>query len=110
MSLSLTHSRSLQSSISKIETSDLTTSIFSPPIRPKSSPRLTAHYSSHLILLFPFSQVSWVNLSRNLLLAYQSLGMVYGDLSTSPLYVYSSTFLGKLQNHNNEETIMVKVW
>ncbi|EOY02989.1 hypothetical protein QUC31_017888 [Theobroma cacao] len=51
------------------------------------------------------SPLSWVNLSRNLILAYQSLGVVYGDLSTSPLYVYSSTFIGKLQNHQNEEAI-----
>lgn len=50
-------------------------------------------------------QLSWVNLSRNLLLAYQSVGVVYGDLSTSPLYVYTSTFKGKLQNHQNEEAI-----
>lgn len=51
------------------------------------------------------SQLSWVNLSRNLVLAYQSFGVVYGDLSTSPLYVYKSTFIGKLQNHQNEEAI-----
>ncbi|XVE84259.1 hypothetical protein DITRI_Ditri16bG0156300 [Diplodiscus trichospermus] len=51
------------------------------------------------------SPLSWVNLSKNLILAYQSLGVVYGDLSTSPLYVYSSTFIGKLQNHQNEEAI-----
>lgn len=31
--------------------------------------------------------------------------MVYGDLSTSPLYVYSSTFNGKLYSHQNEEAI-----
>ncbi|XP_022739223.1 potassium transporter 4-like isoform X5 [Durio zibethinus] len=43
--------------------------------------------------------------SRNLILACQSLGVVYGDLSTSPLYVYSSTFIGKLENHQNEEAI-----
>ncbi|XP_010250476.1 PREDICTED: potassium transporter 4 [Nelumbo nucifera] len=51
------------------------------------------------------SQLSWRNLSRNLILAYQSLGVVYGDLSTSPLYVYTSTFVGRLQNHHNEDTI-----
>ncbi|PSR85258.1 Potassium transporter like [Actinidia chinensis var. chinensis] len=51
------------------------------------------------------SQFSWVNLSRNLVLAYQSFGVVYGDLSTSPLYVYKSTFVGKLQNHHNEDAI-----
>lgn len=46
-----------------------------------------------------------MSLSRNLLLAYQSFGVVYGDLSTSPLYVFRSTFEGKLQNHRDEETI-----
>ncbi|RZC59570.1 hypothetical protein C5167_006869 [Papaver somniferum] len=53
----------------------------------------------------PPPQLSWRNLSRNLLLAYQSFGVVYGDLSTSPLYVYTSTFVGKLQDHRNEDTI-----
>ncbi|XP_043723806.1 potassium transporter 4 [Telopea speciosissima] len=51
------------------------------------------------------SQLSWRHISRNLILAYQSFGVVYGDLSTSPLYVYKSTFIGKLQNHQNEDAI-----
>ncbi|KAK9221746.1 hypothetical protein WN944_010175 [Citrus x changshan-huyou] len=51
-------------------------------------------------------QLSWPNLSRNLLLAYQSLGVVYGDLSTSPLYVYSSAFSGRLDEKESEETIL----
>ncbi|XP_057445815.1 potassium transporter 4 [Lotus japonicus] len=51
------------------------------------------------------SQLSGVNLSRNLLLAYQSFGVIYGDLSTSPLYVYKNTFKGKLQDHRDEESI-----
>ena len=38
-------------------------------------------------------------------LAYQSLGVVYGDLSTSPLYVYKTTFSGKLSLHKNDEEI-----
>ncbi|KAL7161777.1 hypothetical protein ACSBR2_042285 [Camellia fascicularis] len=38
------------------------------------------------------SQFSWVNLSRNLMLAYQSFGIVYGDLSTSPLYNEDAIF------------------
>lgn len=50
------------------------------------------------------SQLSWVNLSRNLLLAYQSFGVVYGDLSTSPLYVFQST-LGKLDKYHTQEAI-----
>uniref|UniRef100_A0A162A9W9 Potassium transporter n=1 Tax=Daucus carota subsp. sativus TaxID=79200 RepID=A0A162A9W9_DAUCS len=46
-----------------------------------------------------------MSLSRNLILAYQSLGVVYGDLSTSPLYVYKSTFVGKLNEHQNPDAI-----
>lgn len=40
-----------------------------------------------------------------MLLAYQSIGVVYGDLSTSPLYVYTSTFSGMLEEHQTEETV-----
>ncbi|XP_068667921.1 potassium transporter 1-like [Aristolochia californica] len=40
-----------------------------------------------------------------LTLAYQSLGVVYGDLSTSPLYVYKTTFSGKLRLHEDDEEI-----
>lgn len=40
-----------------------------------------------------------------LTLAYQSLGVVYGDLSTSPLYVYKTTFSGKLSLHKDDEEI-----
>lgn len=52
-----------------------------------------------------FFQFAWANISRKLILAYQSFGVVYGDLSTSPLYVYKSTFLGKLDNHRNDDAI-----
>ncbi|KAF5180192.1 Low affinity potassium transport system protein kup [Thalictrum thalictroides] len=40
-----------------------------------------------------------------LLLAYQSFGVVYGDLSTSPLYVYKSAFSGRLLHHQTENTV-----
>ncbi|AQK97248.1 putative potassium transporter 2 [Zea mays] len=40
-----------------------------------------------------------------LLLAYQSFGVVYGDLSTSHLYVYKSTFFGKLNQYQDEEKV-----
>ncbi|XP_039060693.1 potassium transporter 2-like [Hibiscus syriacus] len=40
-----------------------------------------------------------------LLLAYQSLGVVYGDLSTSPLYVYKSTFAEDIQHSKTKEEI-----
>lgn len=39
------------------------------------------------------------------LLAYQGFGVVYGDLSTSPLYVYKSTFSGRLRDYQDEQTI-----
>ena len=32
------------------------------------------------------------SLSQIFALAYQSIGTIYGDIGTSPLYVYSSTF------------------
>ncbi|XWS61695.1 hypothetical protein CRYUN_Cryun07bG0148000 [Craigia yunnanensis] len=40
-----------------------------------------------------------------LLLAYQSFGVLFGDLSISPLYVYKSTFSGKLSNYQSEDVI-----
>ncbi|KAJ6819453.1 potassium transporter 1 isoform X1 [Iris pallida] len=40
-----------------------------------------------------------------LTLAYQSLGVVYGDLSTSPLYVYKTAFSGKLSLHEDDEEV-----
>ncbi|OWM89630.1 potassium transporter 6-like [Punica granatum] len=40
-----------------------------------------------------------------LTLAYQSLGVVYGDLSTSPLYVYKSTFAEDIQHTETNEEI-----
>ena len=40
-----------------------------------------------------------------LLLAYQSLGVVYGDLSISPLYVYTSTFAEDITHSDTNEEI-----
>ncbi|KAG6581145.1 Potassium transporter 4, partial [Cucurbita argyrosperma subsp. sororia] len=51
------------------------------------------------------SQFSRAYLTRNLILAYQSFGVVYGDLSTSPLYVYSSIFDEKLRKYRTEEVV-----
>ncbi|EPS65960.1 hypothetical protein M569_08812, partial [Genlisea aurea] len=40
-----------------------------------------------------------------LVLAYQSLGVVYGDLSISPLYVYKSTFAEDIHHSETNEEI-----
>ncbi|KAL5814261.1 hypothetical protein ACOSQ4_024902 [Xanthoceras sorbifolium] len=40
-----------------------------------------------------------------LLLAYQSFGIVFSDLSISPLYVYKSTFAGNLRHYQTEDTV-----
>lgn len=37
-------------------------------------------------------------MSMVLRLAYQSIGVVYGDLGTSPLYVFSSTFTNGIRH------------
>lgn len=38
-------------------------------------------------------------------LTYPNLGLVYGDLSTSPLYVYKSTFAEDIQHSESNEEI-----
>ncbi|XP_062010081.1 potassium transporter 8-like isoform X2 [Rosa rugosa] len=50
----------------------------------------------------PNKKDSWKTL---LTLAYQSLGVVYGDLSTSPLYVYKSTFAEDIHHSETNEEI-----
>uniref|UniRef100_A0A0D9Y8K9 Potassium transporter n=1 Tax=Oryza glumipatula TaxID=40148 RepID=A0A0D9Y8K9_9ORYZ len=51
-------------------------------------------------------QVPQTGTRHVLLLAYQSCGVVYGDLSTSPLYVYKSTFIiGSLRRFQDEEIV-----
>lgn len=43
-------------------------------------------------------QVSW---KTTLSLAFQSIGVIYGDIGTSPLYVFASTFTDGIQ-HNDD--------
>nr|GEV90900.1 potassium transporter 8-like [Tanacetum cinerariifolium] len=50
----------------------------------------------------PIKKESW---RAVLTLAYQSLGVVYGDLSTSPLYVYKSAFAEDIQHSESNEEI-----
>ncbi|CAD6216736.1 unnamed protein product [Miscanthus lutarioriparius] len=51
-------------------------------------------------------QVQWKSYCRTLsLLAFQSFGVVYGDLSTSPLYVYRNSLSGRLNGYLDETTI-----
>lgn len=55
------------------------------------------------------SNVSMFYLQRfykTLCLAYQSLGVVYGDLSISPIYVYKSTFSGSLRPYKEDHEIL----
>ncbi|KAM3353961.1 hypothetical protein ACQJBY_024888 [Aegilops geniculata] len=44
------------------------------------------------------AKVGW---ATTLHLAFQSLGVVYGDMGTSPLYVFSSTFTGGIKHTND---------
>ncbi|CAL0317250.1 unnamed protein product [Lupinus luteus] len=50
----------------------------------------------------PIKDKSW---SRVLTLAYQSLGVVYGDLCTSPLYVYKVAFGEDIEHSKTNEEI-----
>jgi hypothetical protein len=50
--------------------------------------------------------LQWRQHYRNLLLlAYHRLGVVYGHLSTPPLYVHRSKFSGRICRHQDEQTI-----
>ncbi|XP_010554707.1 PREDICTED: potassium transporter 2-like [Tarenaya hassleriana] len=51
---------------------------------------------------FASKKESWRSV---VLLAYQSLGVVYGDLSISPLYVFRSTFAEDIQHSETNEEI-----
>ncbi|XP_058764787.1 potassium transporter 5-like isoform X1 [Vicia villosa] len=44
------------------------------------------------------SKMGW---SVTLSLAFQSIGIVYGDIGTSPLYVYASTFTDGIKNRDD---------
>ncbi|XP_051122488.1 potassium transporter 5 [Andrographis paniculata] len=43
-------------------------------------------------------QASW---SRTMSLAFQSIGVIYGDIGTSPLYVYASTFTDQIRDKDD---------
>ena len=45
-----------------------------------------------------------------LLLAYQSVGVIYGDIGTSPLYVYSSTFSEAPTYDNLVGALSIVIW
>ncbi|KAJ8439523.1 hypothetical protein Cgig2_007040 [Carnegiea gigantea] len=51
------------------------------------------------------NQVKKESWRQVLILAYQSLGVVYGDVSTSPLYVYKSAFAEDIQHSETNEEI-----
>ncbi|KAJ6712890.1 OSMOTIC STRESS POTASSIUM TRANSPORTER [Salix purpurea] len=54
----------------------------------------------------PHGHTSTISWKRTLSFAFQSIGIVYGDIGTSPLYVFSSTFTdGTI--HKNEDILGV---
>ncbi len=45
-----------------------------------------------------------------LYLAYQSIGVIYGDIGTSPLYVYSSTFTSEPSYDDLVGVLSIILW
>ena len=43
-------------------------------------------------------------------LAYQSIGVIYGDIGTSPLYVYSSTFSSEPSRQDLLGAVSLIIW
>lgn len=68
----------------------------SPPPSPSCLLSVLAGFQGSVLILVRWRRTSssphLLNISR---LAYQSVGVIYGDIGTSPLYVYSSTFLSE---------------
>lgn len=58
-------------------------------------------------LLLNMSNRSSTDRSR---LAYQSIGVIYGDIGTSPLYVYSSTFTSEPSRPDLLGVLSVIIW
>lgn len=62
----------------------------------------TSLYLSLFLIFLVLQKESWKTV---LTLAYQSLGVVYGDLSISPLYVFRSTFAEDIGHTQSNEEI-----
>ncbi|XP_031381330.1 potassium transporter 2 isoform X2 [Punica granatum] len=71
----------------------------------KSYPDRRSTYATRMDLNYGKCWKSPKDCKTLLLLAYQSLGVVYGDLSISPLYVYKSTFAEDIQHSETNEEI-----
>lgn len=52
-------------------------------------------------LVFVFLWFQVVSIASVMQLAFQSIGVVYGDIGTSPLYVFSSIFSDRVPTHND---------
>ncbi|KAK7276019.1 hypothetical protein RIF29_17150 [Crotalaria pallida] len=83
------------------------TELISASPLPSFSPSLSAMNPSDQFVEHGISQqnLKKTSCATLLTLAYQSLGVVYGDLGTSPLYVYKTTFSGKLSLKEDDEEI-----
>lgn len=49
-------------------------------------------------------------MSELLLLAYESVGVIYGDIGTSPLYVFSSTFYSEPSRAELRGALSLIIW
>lgn len=58
------------------------------------------NYSYYYKLISFYLETKQDNWQRTMHLAFQCIGVIYGDIGTSPLYVYASTFT-KIDNKND---------
>lgn len=49
-------------------------------------------------------------MSELLFLAYESVGVIYGDIGTSPLYVFSSTFYSPPSRQDIRGALSLIIW
>ncbi|KAM3353959.1 hypothetical protein ACQJBY_024887 [Aegilops geniculata] len=69
-----------------------------PPSPPRRLQRFDSLHMEAGMIPGGHSYAAKVGWATTLHLAFQSLGVVYGDMGTSPLYVFSSTFTGGIKD------------
>ncbi|KAL9253620.1 putative potassium transporter 3 [Drosera capensis] len=81
----MSNKRTSKASASRIELADKDQHRIHQCVADLSADKIIAGTGANEISQYSMqTKVSFANLPRNLLLAYQSIGVVYGDLSTSP--------------------------
>ena len=73
---------------------------------------LLQNFHGRYLFWYAIRMQDWQRQRSNdsLRLAYQSIGVIYGDIGTSPLYVYSSTFSSEPSRQDLLGAVSLIIW